>query len=90
MPFEDPRRHRLDRVAVADVAQLDLAAELVRERPEPVLAPGDEHAPPPVPGEEPGGRLADARRGSGDDGDATARRGPIAGGSFVGRHAASI
>ena len=32
MALEDARGHRVDRVPVADVAQLDLGAELVRER----------------------------------------------------------
>ena len=46
VPLEDARRHRLDRVAVADVAELDLGAELVRERAQPVLTARDEDAVP--------------------------------------------
>ena len=46
MPLEHARGERLDGGAVADVAELDLAADLVGERAEPVLAPGDEHAVP--------------------------------------------
>ncbi len=73
MAPEDPLRHGLDRVAVGDVAQLDLATELLRERPQPVLAPRDEHAVPSLLREQPCDRLADPRRRAGHDGDAGAR-----------------
>ena len=69
------RRDRLDGVAVADVAELDLAADLVGERAQPVLAPCDEHAPPASLGEQPGGRLPDPGRGSRDDRDLLAGHG---------------
>ena len=45
MPLEDRRGGALDVLALGDVADLDVrAAELGRERAEPVLAPRDEHA----------------------------------------------
>ena len=69
MSLEDAGRHGLDGVAVADVAQLDLGADLVRNRAQPVLTPRDEDAPPALLGEQPGDRLADPGRGSRDDRD---------------------
>jgi hypothetical protein len=84
MPLEDPCRHRLDRVAVADVAELDLGADLVRDCPQPVVAPRDEHAPPALRREQTGARLADPGRGPRDDRDLLAGHG----GNLVnGRHA---
>ncbi len=70
MPLEHAHRERLDGGAIADVAELDLGADLAGERPEPVLAAGDEHAVPARRRERACGRLADARRCSRDDGDA--------------------
>ena len=75
MSLEDAGRHRLDGVAVADVAQLDLGADLVRDRAQPVLTPCDEDAPPAFLGEQPGDRLADPGRGSRDDRDLLAGHG---------------
>ena len=63
-------RKRLDGVAVADVAELDLAADLVRERTQALLPARDEHAMPAAFREQAGGRLADSRRSTCDDGDA--------------------
>ena len=62
MPREHPGRSRLDRLAVGHVADLDLAADLLRDRAQLVLPPRDEHAAPATRGEQPGGRLADPRR----------------------------
>ena len=69
MALEDPRGHRVDRVSVGDVAQLDLAAELLGERAEPVLPARDEHALPALLREESRRRLADPGRRARDDGD---------------------
>ena len=70
MALEDALRHRLDGPAVADVADLHLAADLVGERAQAVLAAGDEHAPPVLRREEPRRRLPDPRGGSRHDRDA--------------------
>ena len=48
------------------------AAELLRERIEPVDRTSREHEPPALGGEEAGGRGTDARRGTGDQDDAVA------------------
>ena len=69
MPLEHAGRERLDGGAVADVADLDLAADLVGEGAEQVLAARDEDAVPAAGCERARGRLADARRCSRDDGD---------------------
>ena len=69
VPVEDPRREGVHLVAVGDVAKLDLAADLRRERAQPVLPAGDEDAPPPAPCEQPRDRLSDPRRGAGHDRD---------------------
>ena len=70
MPFENPGRRRGNRLAVGDVADLDLGLtpELGGETLELVLAARDEHAAPALAGEQPGRLLADSRRGAGDDG----------------------
>jgi hypothetical protein len=53
-----------------DGAAADGAAELARQRAQPVLAAGDEHERGAVlAGEKAGGRFADTARGAGDDGD---------------------
>ena len=49
MTGEHARGHRFDRIAVADVAELDLRADLLRDRTEAILAPGDEDAFRPAP-----------------------------------------
>ena len=67
--LEHSLRERLDGGPVGDVAHLDLAADLVGELAEKVFAPRDEDAAPAAGGQRAGGRLADARRRSGDDGD---------------------
>ena len=67
--LEHTRRHGLDRLPVADVADLELTAELLGERTEPLLAARDEHAVPVPLGELAGDGLADPRRRSGDDRD---------------------
>jgi len=69
MAHEDPRGECLDGVTVGDVAQLDLAVDLLGERAQPVLTAGDEHAAPPALREAPRDRLADACRGAGYDRD---------------------
>ena len=58
MALEDARCERIDRGAVADVAELDLPADLVRERTQPILAPGDEDAVPAILRKQPRGGLA--------------------------------
>ena len=58
MALEDARCERIDRGAVADVAELDLPADLVRERTQPILAPCDEDAVPAILREQPRGGLA--------------------------------
>ena len=59
----------LDLLAVADVADLELAAELARELPQPSLPPREQHAQPAARGERAGDLRADAARSSGDNGD---------------------
>ena len=54
--------------AIGDVAELELAAELERERLESLLPPGDEHAIPATRHELARGCLSDAARRAGDDG----------------------
>lgn len=72
MPATDRCGRALDRLAVGDVAELVLGAELVGQRPEPVLTAGEEDAEVPAAGQLAGDRGADAARGAGDDGDAAA------------------
>ena len=81
MTLEHAGGHRLDGVAVAHVAELDLGVDLVGECAQPVLAPRDEDALPPLPREQAGGRLADPGRGARD------HRDPVAGGRLVRRRA---
>ena len=59
---------------VGDVAELVLAAELGRQRLEPLLPPRNQHAVPAPPRELARGRLADAARRAGDDGHPHAAR----------------
>ena len=70
MPLANARSHALDRLPVGDVADLDLAVELLGEGAEAVLAPRDEDAAVAAGGEGAGDRRADPARGAGDDGDA--------------------
>jgi len=46
MPRPEARRHRVDGLSVRHVADLVLAADLVRERAEPLFPSGDENAEP--------------------------------------------
>ena len=67
MALQDLRSHRVDRVSVGDVAQLDLAAELLGDRAEPILQRATHHWP--LLREESRRRLADPGRRARDDGD---------------------
>jgi hypothetical protein len=60
----------LDGLPVGDVADLRLAANLVRHRSQPLLAARDEDAVPAAAGERAGHLCADSARAAGDDGDA--------------------
>ena len=68
MPLEDGRGGPVDLLPVGDVAELELASELERERFEPLLPPGDEHAIPAARDELARRCLSDAARRAGDDG----------------------
>ena len=74
VPLEDACGYPLDRLAVGDVADLELAAELACERLEPLAAPGEQDAVASPRRERPRRRLADPARGAGDDGDARRRQ----------------
>ena len=68
MPLHDRRCGTLDGGSVGDVADLVLAAELLREGPEPVLPPGEEDAAKAAACKLARDRGADAARRAGDDG----------------------
>jgi len=68
MPCCDGRAQALDRLAVADVAELVLAAQLLGERAQQLLAARDEDGQPVPLGEPAGDRLADAGTPTCDDG----------------------
>src|SRR5439155_19188432 len=70
VPGTNSLRHPLDGLAVADVAHLDLAADLACDCAQALLAARDEDAAPASPGERAGDRLPDPARGPGDDRDA--------------------
>jgi hypothetical protein len=70
MPLRHGRAHALDRLAVTDVADLVLAAQLLGERAQQLLAARDDDRQPVPLGEPPGDRLADAGAPTCDDGDA--------------------
>jgi hypothetical protein len=70
VPFANRRGRPLDGLAVGDVAELVLAAELLGERPQPVLAAGEEDAEVAARRKGAGDRGADPARGASDDGDA--------------------
>ena len=70
MTLEDARGERVHRGAVDDVAELDLSADLVRERAKPIFATRDEDAVPALLREQPRGSLADAGGRSRYDRDA--------------------
>ena len=67
MPLEDSGRDALDRLPVGDVADLVLAADLLGERPQPILAAGEQHAVPAAAREQACDLRADAGRRAGDD-----------------------
>ena len=69
MALGDAGGEGVDRGTVADVAHLDLRAELPGERAQPLLAPGDEDAAPAVGAEQPGDLGPDPARPARDDGD---------------------
>jgi hypothetical protein len=60
--------HAIDRLAVADVAQLVFPVELLGEGAQQLLAARDEYRQPAAPGEPARDRLTDAGRSPGDDG----------------------
>ena len=64
MALENGRGGPVDLFPIGDVAELELAAELVREWLEPLLPPGDEHAVPAASDELPRDR-SPMRRGAG-------------------------
>ena len=63
MPREHPGCGGLHRLAVADVASLGLAAELLGERAQALFSPGQQHAVPAALAQQARGRLADAGGG---------------------------
>jgi hypothetical protein len=67
VPLENGRGGLVDLLPVGDVTELELAAELERERLEPLLPPGDENAVPATRGELARRRLSDPARRAGDD-----------------------
>ena len=68
MSLEDRGGNAVDRLPVGDVEELVLAAELLREGPEPVLPPGEEDAAKAAACKLARDRGADAARRAGDDG----------------------
>ena len=70
MPRSDGAGGALDAVAVGDVADLVLAADLGGNLTEPLLATREQDAAPAAGGERAGERGADAGRPAGDYGDA--------------------
>ena len=70
MPLQDPGRHCIHRVAIRNVAHLELAAELVGEGTQAILTARDEDAVPALLGEQARRRLPDAGGRSRYDGDA--------------------
>src|SRR2546423_15619007 len=63
MPFDHPRGDRLHVVAAADVAELVLGAQLLRERAQPVLPPRQQDELPAAGSELARDRRAEAARG---------------------------
>ena len=68
MALQDRRGDAVDGLAIADVAELPVAAELLRERPQQLLATREQDDVPAAAAQLARGRLADPRRGAGDDG----------------------
>ena len=69
MPREHSCRERLDVRAVADIADLDLGADLGRDLSQAIFPSGDEHTVPTVFCQGSGGGLSDPGGRTGDDGD---------------------
>ena len=69
MAADDPCGHRVDRLAVADVARLVLGAELRGDARQPLRASRNEDALPAARRQQPRERGADAARTAGDDRD---------------------
>src|SRR5205085_8622338 len=74
VPRANALRRLLDRAPLADVAALELTAQLAGERAEPFFAARDEHAEPVASCERTGDRLADPAGSAGDDRDASQRQ----------------
>jgi hypothetical protein len=68
MPCQHRSGHAFDVLTASDIADLVLAPELRGERPQAVLAAGEEDDAPALAGETAGDRLADPARRAGDDG----------------------
>jgi hypothetical protein len=69
MAGDDPCGHRVDRLAVADVARLVLGSQLFGDTRQPLRASRDEDAPPAACRQQPRECGADAARTAGDDRD---------------------
>ena len=67
VPLDDRGGRALDRLAIADVAELLLGADLLGERPQPLLAARDQHALPAAARAAPRDRRPDPARAAGDD-----------------------
>ena len=67
VPLDDRGGRPLDRIAVADVAELPLGAELLGERAQPLLAARDQHALPTAAPQGSRNRRPDPTRAAGDD-----------------------
>src|SRR6266511_1583528 len=67
MTLADPRRHRVHRFALGDVADVVLAVDLAREGTQPLLASREQHAPPPGARQRTRDRRADPARCARDD-----------------------
>jgi hypothetical protein len=61
-------------VAPPDVADLELGAELLGQRAQPILAACEQHDVPPTVCERAGDRFPDPTRGARDDGDSLYRQ----------------
>ena len=72
MAPDDPRGDLVDRLAVRDVADLPLGAELLRGRAQALLPAREQDAPPPASGQQARSRGADAARAAGQNGNAHA------------------
>jgi len=70
MTLEDARRDRVHGGAIGDVAELELAADLLGERAQALLATRKQHAVPAAARESARELCTDAGGRAGDDGDA--------------------